>query len=354
MPSILTRPGGGGGASSGSVTVAVSDLSPNIGETITISATPSGITPNNYLFIAEDGTDAYVLADQAGSSYDWEVNIPAGNWTIHVIATDGTNDVADCEDIVIATTYLLDLYPNAAYAFSHRKLRSDYTGFAAQVRRSSDNATQDIGFVSDEIDISAISTFVGAGNGFALTWYDQSGNSRNATQVTAGDQPTMVVSGTVQTANGKSILVFDGVNSFMSLTAFMPQPSTYFIVAKTNNASQLQALISSNNTSARHQISLNSGQYNIFAGTILTGGSVNTNEHLYSAIFNGASSELRVDGVSIITGNAGSHTVTNPEIGGLTNGVIPWNGYIKTVIGYPSDQSANFAAIESLINGFSS
>ena len=41
---------------------------------------------------------------------------------------------------------LLDTYPNAAVAYSLRKLRTAYTGAAIRVRRSSDNAEQDIGF----------------------------------------------------------------------------------------------------------------------------------------------------------------------------------------------------------------
>jgi hypothetical protein len=41
---------------------------------------------------------------------------------------------------------LLDLYPNAAVAYSLRKLRNAYTGPAIRVRRSVDNADQDFGF----------------------------------------------------------------------------------------------------------------------------------------------------------------------------------------------------------------
>lgn len=55
-----------------------------------------------------------------------------------------------------------DLYPNAAVAYSLRKLRSAYTGSAIRVRRSSDNTEQDFGFTSTgELDTNAIETFVG-------------------------------------------------------------------------------------------------------------------------------------------------------------------------------------------------
>jgi hypothetical protein len=74
---------------------------------------------------------------------------------------------------------------NAASAYSLRKLSIDYSGFAIQVRRSSDNTTQNIGFTgTGDLDTTALKTFVGNNNGFVTIWYDQSGNVRNLTQIT--------------------------------------------------------------------------------------------------------------------------------------------------------------------------
>jgi hypothetical protein len=57
---------------------------------------------------------------------------------------------------------LLDLFPNAAVAYSLRKLRTAYSGSAIRVRRSSDNTEQDIGFDSSgNLDVNIIETFVG-------------------------------------------------------------------------------------------------------------------------------------------------------------------------------------------------
>lgn len=107
---------------------------------------------------------------------------------------------------------LLDDYPNAAAAYSVRKLRSAYTGSAIRVRRSSDNTEQDIGFVNNALDTSSLTSFCGSGNGFVTTWYDQSGNARNATQTTAANQPQIVSSGSVLNINSKPSLQFDGSN----------------------------------------------------------------------------------------------------------------------------------------------
>jgi hypothetical protein len=114
-----------------------------------------------------------------------------------------------------SATLLLDLYPNAAAAYSFRKLRTAYTGNAIRVRRSSDNTEQDIGFVSGNLDTVSLLAFCGVGNGFVTTWYDQSGNGNNATQSTAANQPQIVSVGSVVTVLGKPTLQFDGSNDFL-------------------------------------------------------------------------------------------------------------------------------------------
>jgi len=113
-----------------------------------------------------------------------------------------------------SATLLLDLYPNAAAAYSLRKLRTAYAGSAIRVRRSSDNTEQDIGFVAGNLDTGSLLTFCGVGNGFVTTWYDQSGNSRDASNATAANQPQIVSSGVVLTDgnNIKPAVKFDGTN----------------------------------------------------------------------------------------------------------------------------------------------
>lgn len=90
---------------------------------------------------------------------------------------------------------LLDSY-TAAVGYSLRKLRTAYSGSAVRVRRSSDNAEQDIGFASGRLDTASLLSFCGVGNGFVTTWYDQVG-STNATQTTAGSQPQIVDTGSL-------------------------------------------------------------------------------------------------------------------------------------------------------------
>jgi hypothetical protein len=144
-------------------------------------------------------------------------------------------------------TGLLDTYSGASVAYSAaRRLSSTYTGSLIRVRRSSDNAEQDIGYTTGNIlDESALTTFVGANNGFVTTWYDQSGNGNNAVQSTAANQPQIVSSGVVNTqaglSSGKPALLFDGVNDFMDFTSLVTTSNyTAFVAAKRTGSSQGQ------------------------------------------------------------------------------------------------------------------
>jgi hypothetical protein len=94
--------------------------------------------------------------------------------------------------------------------------------YAANVERGIGNArpllqrnvpevVADIG----DYDAEAVLSFVGSGNGFIVTWYDQSGNARNATQTTAAAQPRIVSNGAIETENGRPVLRPDGVDDTM-------------------------------------------------------------------------------------------------------------------------------------------
>jgi hypothetical protein len=138
-----------------------------------------------------------------------------------------------------AFTGILDTYSGAAVAYSAaRRLATAYTGALIRVRRSSDNTEQDIGYNgSNVLDETALTTFVGAGNGFVTTWYDQSGNANNATQSTAASQPQIVSSGVVNTqaglSTGKPCLTFDNTNDFFDLTSLVTTANyTAFVAQK--------------------------------------------------------------------------------------------------------------------------
>jgi hypothetical protein len=104
----------------------------------------------------------------------------------------------------------------AAAAYSLRRVRLAAL-LACRVRRSSDNAELDIGFTaSGDLDTAALLAFVGSGDGFVTTWYDQSGNGRHDTQTNPSVQPRIVNAGVLEISNGKPAIRFNGSDTFFS------------------------------------------------------------------------------------------------------------------------------------------
>jgi len=115
---------------------------------------------------------------------------------------------------------LLDEYPNAAAAYSLRRVNSRYTGPLIRVRRdSTGQAEQDIGSIGEALDTVALKAFVRNNSGFVTTWYDQSGNARNATQTTAASQPRIVNAGVVEKDGSKVGVRFFRANNTALKTA---------------------------------------------------------------------------------------------------------------------------------------
>jgi len=134
---------------------------------------------------------------------------------------------------------LLDVTPSAAAAYSLRLLRRAYASDVILARRSSDNA--ELGFTATEIADGTLASWAGANDAFVKTWYDQSGNARNATMTTSANQPKIVSSGSLVTENGKPAMEFDGTSdSFDVPDAALPTAS-FFCHAVTNLTSKTSA-----------------------------------------------------------------------------------------------------------------
>ena len=131
---------------------------------------------------------------------------------------------------------LLDAYSGAAVAYSLRKLTTSYTGSAITVRRSSDNTSQNIGFKSDgTLDTTTMLSFIGANDGFVSVWFDQSGNNRNAVQVTTAYQPKIVSSGVLNTYNGRPCVKFDGSDDYIESPYYTGTSNELYFVTQTTD-----------------------------------------------------------------------------------------------------------------------
>jgi hypothetical protein len=139
----------------------------------------------------------------------------------------GTNEVWT------SFTGLLDDYPNAAAAYSLRRLSGAYGGSAIGVRIDTTGQPEyNIGFVDGELDVATLEGYCTGGlNAFVKTWYDQSGNGYDASQTTSASQPQIVSSGSVILKNGKPTLQFDGINDFFNTGNKLLQLNTTVTIA---------------------------------------------------------------------------------------------------------------------------
>lgn len=126
--------------------------------------------------------------------------------------------------VKVSNPFILDQERNTKMAYSVRKLRSKYRGYCLRVRRSNDDAEMDIGFDwKGDLDTTRLMTFVGINSAYVVTWYDQSGNSLDATQIVNANQPQIVNAGVLITRNNKPALY--SVNN----TKYLNTPLTNFL-----------------------------------------------------------------------------------------------------------------------------
>lgn len=210
-------------------------------------------------------------------------------------------------------SYPLDLISNTSLvaAWSNRKLSQSYLGNANQIRRSSDNATTDIGFSAGDYNTNALISHVGLNSGFINTWYDQSGNGRNLSQSTINLQPRIRNAGTTETLNGKVTIKGLSTESWLggniglinsntfTLTLVMSVPSfvqyNKRIVSTTFNDNSDWQLTSTFNINLS---STNTVEVNQNSSSFSSNISSNT-PVVYTILWNGAFLKIRRNGVEI-------------------------------------------------------
>jgi hypothetical protein len=255
---------------------------------------------------------------------------------------------------------LLDAYPNSAAAYSLRKLKATYTGNAIRVRRTNLDEIN-IGFDGlGNLDTTALLAFTGTGaldNGFITTWYDQSGNSQNAVQTTAINQPQIVNAGAVILDNGKPAIQFDGINDSLNKNFAIGNTFTRFII--------FNHFSNQNNNHIMFDSGLSFDQaYLLFSSTntlrAFTGANIlyspvlNNTQNLAYNLANATFAELANNGNTPTT-----QILTVPNVNGITIGCRGGNSQqffanFKTqeIIYYNTNQSSNRTGIETNLNTY--
>ena len=208
-----------------------------------------------------------------------------------------------------------------------------------------------------------------SGNGFVETWYDQSGNSNDVTQATAGSQPKIVNAGSlVVDSAGLPEIDFDGSNDCLTASSYSRSgedlPLTMISVFDQDVAGVDYVVAlnqTDNNAFDRILLRTNSFDYgrratdNTFKAGSGSDPDVNT-KYLFTAINAGTTSSGFVDGSSIFSGvdtNVGTQAMNQIDIG-LNNGdssggANPFDGKMQEIIIYETDQSDNRLALEANI-----
>ena len=208
------------------------------------------------------------------------------------------------------------------------------------------NLFADIGYFS----------FSSPGDGFVETWYDQSGNDKDAIQETASKQPKIVTSGVLNTdgikfdgTNDFLDAVIPGINSSSALSVFTAQyQSSKSILGDTTNRRLIFG-----STAAQFYLSIL--QINEAYTSVPSG-----QTSLFSAIHNGTNSvpnvAIHANG-NAATQNSGSQgsLMANIPIDYIgknqgSTGTRFYDQFVQEIIIYKSDQSANRVAIETNIN----
>lgn len=298
----------------------------------------SGATGTTYVLVSADETK-YLRVEQTATNIEGSV----------------TATSASTSQVASAFTGLLDTYSGAAVAYSLRLLRAEYSGSAIRVRRSDDNAEQNIGFRNNVLDTSALTTFCGSSDGFVVTWFDQSGNANNLTQSTASFQAKIVGEGSVILEDGKPTLEFDGSNDFMlSDSLSSNQPISYFHLRRYRTTDQVKnALTFSNDAGFAWGDYFDGGTLRAYFGsTGATSAGYNTNRNLWSVIANGSNSTISLNGSST-EASLGNNNIDQISLGRRGAPIQGVNAAIncQELVLYLSDVgTTNFEGIETNIN----
>ncbi len=260
----------------------------------------------------------------------------------------GSSNLMGFKPPLILDTYSADLYA----AYSLRKLRNGYSGNCVRVRRSSDNAEQDFGFVNDVVDMASIITFCGAGNGFVTTWYDQSGNGKHVTQATAGNQPQIIASGSPYSVTDKFYLNFSNshlrrgsetginINNICSIALVsLDSAGSYAWGLNTSPRYYAPYIVSSSNWIAYNTA-------NTFNSTLGVG-----NRGLFTCNANLTNFVARLNGSQYGTTAVFSGNINNIGIG-TPNASLYSTGKFFEFILYSASQTANISALETNINDY--
>ena len=195
------------------------------------------------------------------------------------------------------------------------------------------------------------------------TWYDQSGNSKNATQEVDANQPLIAEGGVLHTDDGKPALKFNGTSHRLELSAKATIENTSIFSAFRSNNSTQDSVLFHLAVDASNVVSIGFGDLatrSELGSRLRVGGSdvvqvgdrtfTSTSQSLLSYIASSSAAKMFVDSTEETDTVASRTSGPNNRIGARGNDEKFFNGDISEVILFDSDQTNNRFKIESNIN----
>jgi len=127
---------------------------------------------------------------------------------------------------------------------------------------------------------------------------------------------------------------FDGVDDFLTTDTsrpLNPQPNVFFMVLRDRGTNRGLFLSGRTNDNRQDFQIFESEGFTLFAGNGLNTFQRDTNPHIFTCIFDGASSELRIDGTSF-TGDVGTDPLKGFTMGAFASGSFAANALIAEAI----------------------
>lgn len=181
------------------------------------------------------GHKAYLVLQGDIPSFPAYFNLIEGSYkqdTVNVVSLEVLNSTLPNQRVNMK----IFNFPLVNLLLSVRKVNPAYNGPCMRVRRSSDNAEQDIYFTNTgNLDTAALLLFTGSNNAFVTKWYDQSLNAYHVEQSNSFLQPQIVSGGSILISdNGLPTIAF--VDDFLqnSNAQITPSFSSLTVAATTS------------------------------------------------------------------------------------------------------------------------
>jgi hypothetical protein len=253
---------------------------------------------------------------------------------------------------------------NVARAMSMRRMLSSYNGACGRLRSNGSGSVEgDIPFnASGIIDNAAADSLIasdGGTLGYWKQWYTQQSGGGSPEQVTAAIQPVYTNGGS---ALPPAMLADDGEEEgqppYMSIP-FLTLTAPYYVhcvMYYTPTAAIINHIFAQSNTSTQNYLgTTGASKLRINMGTSLTStANVNPGRRALGWFVNGGSSKGYIDGVEVMSGNAGSNNPTLPwqigQGGSVTNNCFDTGSYIAEFVIFNGNPTA-LTGWSSFING---